>query len=186
MTENENFDKNVPILFEVENAGLALLSPWLPRLFVMLGYLNEDRRDLKDDESRIRAIFLLQYIVYGEEREYRETELVFNRLLVGLPRHVSLPKYLPLTDEEKQTAESLLTGVKANWDKMRNTSVRGFQQCFITRTGHLELQEEKCLLTVEDRSIDILLDSVPWSFRQIRFPWLKKYVQVIWHEKSKF
>lgn len=70
MTENKKFDKNVPILFEVENAGLVLLSPWLPRLFVTLGYLNEGKRDFKDDESRIRAIFLLQYLVRLEEEEY--------------------------------------------------------------------------------------------------------------------
>lgn len=186
MTENENFDKNAPMQFIVNNAGLVLLSPWLPRLFVILGYLNEDRRDLKDDESRIRAIFLLQYIVYGEEREYRETELAFNRLLVGLSQHIPIPKQLPLTSEEKQTADSMVAGIKANWPSMDGTSVRGFRQSFIARSGTLEQQEERWLLTMEEKIHDILLESIPWSFRQIRFPWLKKYVQVIWHEKHEF
>lgn len=183
MTENENLNKNEQDVYSVQNAGLCLLAPWFPRLFSMLGFLSEDRKSFRDMESQIRAIFLLQYLTCLEEKEYRETDLMLNRVLVSLPVHIPLLESLTLTDKEKQTAESLLTGVKANWDKMRNTSVRGFQQCFITRTGRLELQEEKCLLTVEDRSIDILLDSIPWSFRQIRYPWLKEYVQVVWHEK---
>lgn len=186
MTENENFDKNAPMQFIVNNAGLVLLSPWLPRLFAMLGYLNEDRRDLKDDESRIRAIFLLQYLTCSEEKEYEKTDLMFNRVLVSLPIQIPLPKSLALSDEEKRYCESLLNSVKANWSKMNGTSMKGFQQSFIFRTGHLDQQEERWLLTVDNRGYDILLDSVPWSFRQIRFPWLKKYVQVIWHEKHEF
>lgn len=183
MTENENFDKNAPMQFIVNNAGLVLLSPWLPRLFVTLGYLNEGKRDFKDDESRIRAIFLLQYLVRLEEEEYRETDLMLNRVLVSLPMHIPLPRSLTLTNEEKQTADSLLNSVKAGWSKMRNTSVRGFQDSFIYRIGQLEQQEEKWMLTVDDRGYDLLLESIPWSFRQICFPWLKKYVQVMWHEK---
>lgn len=170
------------VLF-ISNAGLCLLSPWFPRLFDMLGYLDENRRDFKDMASRIRAVFLLQYFISSEEKEYREIELAFNRLLVGLPMYIPLPKRMELTAREKQTADSLLSAVKSNWPKMNGTSTQGFQQCFIARTGHLEQQESKWLLTVDDRAFDILIESIPWGFRQIRFPWIKKCVQVIWHEK---
>ena len=177
---------DTPEFFPVGNAGLCLFSPWLVRLFGMLGYLDEERKKLKDTASRVRAVFLLQYLVYGEEREYREPELYFNRLLAGLSRHVPLPKRLPLTEEEKQTADSMVTGVKANWPQLKGTSVRGFRQSFIARNGTLERQEERWLLTVEKKTHDILLESVPWSFRQIRLPWLKKYIQVVWNEKQEF
>ncbi|WP_368165261.1 contractile injection system tape measure protein [Bacteroides cellulosilyticus] len=50
----------------------------------------------------------------------------------------------------------------------------------------MEEQDEKWLLTVDDKTHDILLDSVPWGFRQIRLPWLKKYIQVKWHDKQEF
>lgn len=170
------------VLF-ISNAGLCLLSPWLPRLFDMLGYLGENKRDFKDMASRIRTVFLLQYFISSEEKEYREIELAFNRLLVGLPMYVPLPKRMELTAREKQTADSLLSAVKSNWPKMNGTSTQGFQQCFIARTGHLEQQESKWLLTVDNRAFDILIESIPWGFRQIRFPWIKKCVQVIWHEK---
>lgn len=170
----------------VGNAGLCLLSPWFPRLFALLGYLDEEKRNFKDTASRIRAVFLLQYLANPEEKDYREPELAFNRLLVALPPHVPLPKRIELTDEEKRTADSMLEGVKANWVKMKGTSVNGFRQSFIMRDGRLEQQDEKWLLTVENRVIDILLDTVPWAFRQIRFPWLKKHIQVSWHEKQEF
>lgn len=177
---------DTPELFPVGNAGLCLLSPWLVRLFGMLGYLDEERKKLKDTASRVRAVFLLQYLVYGEEREYREPELYFNRLLAGLSRHVPLPKRLSLTEEEKQTADSMVAGVKANWPQLKGTSVGGFRQSFIARNGTLEQQEERWQLTVEKKTHDILLESVPWSFRQIRLPWLKKYIQVVWNEKQEF
>lgn len=176
----------VPEFFPVGNAGLCLLSPWLVRLFGMLGYLDEEKKKLKDTASKIRAVFLLQYLVYGEEREYRETELSFNRLLAGLSRHVPLPKRLSLTEDEKRTVDSMMAGVKANWPKLEGTSVEGFRRSFIARNGTLEQQEERWLLTVEKKTHDILLESVPWSFRQIRLPWLKKYIQVIWNEKQEF
>ncbi|WP_291528282.1 contractile injection system tape measure protein [Bacteroides sp. UBA939] len=174
----------VPEFFLVGNAGLCLFTPWFIRLFGMLGYLDEERNSLKNTTLKIRAVFLLQYVVYGEEREYRETELVFNRLLTGLSRHIPLPKYLPLTDEEKQTADSMVTSIKAYWSQMNGTSVEGFRQSFIARNGTLEQQEEQWSLSVEKKTHDILLNSVSWSFRKIRLPWLKKYIQVVWNEKQ--
>ena len=175
-----------PDILLIGNAGLCLLAAWLPRLLELLGYLNEDKKDFKDTVSKVRAVFLLQYLTCSEEKKYRETELAFNRLLVSLPMNIPLPESLVLTDKEKQTAESMLAGVKANWQAMSGTSVKGFQESFIIRTGRMEQQEEKWLLTVDNKTIDILLDTVRWGFRQIRFPWLKKYIQVIWHEKQEF
>lgn len=152
----------------------------------MLGYLNEERRNFKDTASRIRAVFLLQYLASPEERDYREPELAFNRLLVTLPAQVPLPKRIELTDEEKRTADDMLEGVKGNWVKMNGTSASGFRQSFIVRDGRLEQQDERWLLTVENRMFDILLDTIPWAFRQIRYPWLKKYIKVAWHERQEF
>ena len=170
----------------VGNAGLCLLSPWFPRLFFLLGYQDEERRNFKDTASRIRAVFLLQYLVNPEEKDYREPELAFNRLLVALPAQVPLPKRVELTDGEKEMVDKMLASIKSNWSKMDGTSVNGFRQCFIQRDGRLEQQDEKWLLTIESRAYDILLDTIPWAFRQIRFPWLKKYIQVSWHEKQRF
>lgn len=172
--------------FMISNAGLCLLAPWFPKLFELSGYLNRDKTDFKNTESRIRAVFLLQYLTYLEEKAYREPELVFNRVLVALPMHIPLPIRLELTEKERDMANSMLSGVKEHCGKMQGTSVKGFQQSFLQRTGRLEPQEKKWLLAVTDKAYDVMLDYIPWAFRQIRFPWLKKFIQVHWHEKQEF
>lgn len=178
-----------PEYIEVPNAGLCLLAIWFPRLFDMLGLLaaNADgKKDFKDIGTRIRAVFILQRLVTDEVREYEEHELAFNRILTGCPFHVPLPKTLELTQNEIQTAESMLAGVKANWDKLKNTSIKGFQRSFIERPGRLEQREDKWVLYVENRGYDILLDSLPWSYRIIRLPWLRKKINVVWRDKEEF
>ena len=131
-------------------------------------------------------MFLLQYLSCGQERDWREPELAFSRLLTALPGNVPLPKRLALSKEERQTADGMVTGVKANWPKMDGTSVEGFRRSFLLRGGTLEQEEGRWLLTVEEKAYDILLETIPWGFRQVRLPWLKKYVQVKWHEKQEF
>ena len=175
-----------PDYIPVTNAGLCLFAPWIIRLFGMLELLSEDRKDLKDMDARIRAIFILQRLVAAEQREYKESDLAFNRLLVACPFNVPIPKNLELTDKEIETVESMLAGVKANWPKMANTSVGGFQRSFIERDGQLEQQEGKWVLTVVNKAYDILLDSLPWSYKMIRLPWLKKPISVSWRDKEEF
>lgn len=178
-----------PEYIEVPNAGLCLLALWLPRLFDMLGLLEtgaDGKKDFRDTDARIRAIFVLQRLVTDEKREYKEQELAFNRILAACPFSVPLPKTLELTDTELQTVESMLAGVKSNWNKLKGTSVKGFQRSFIERPGKLEQREDKWVLYVEERSYDILLDSLPWSYRRIRLPWLKKRMDVVWRAKEEF
>lgn len=182
----ELVDAVQPDYITVTNAGLCLFAPWIIRLFGMLDLLTEDKKDLKDMDARIRAIFILQRLVTAEQREYKESDLAFNRLLVACPFNIPLPKSLELTGKEIETVESMLVGVKANWPKMANTSVGGFQRSFIERDGQLEQQEGKWVLTVENKAYDILLDSLPWSYKMIRLPWLKKPISVSWREKEEF
>lgn len=189
VSENEvaELEESVqPDYIPVANAGLCLFAPWIIRLFGMLDLLAEDRKDLKDMDARIRAIFILQRLVTAEQREYKESDLAFNRLLVACPFNIPLPKSLELTGKEIETVESMLVGVKANWPKMANTSVGGFQRSFIERDGQLEQQEGKWVLTVENKAYDILLDSLPWSYKMIRLPWLKKPISVSWRDKEEF
>lgn len=185
-TERVMEDAAQPEYIEVPNAGLCLLAVWFTRLFDMLGLLErgaDGKMDLRDTTARIRAIFILQRLVTDEKREYREQELALNRILTGCPFHIPLPRRLELTDNEIRTAESMLSGVKSNWDKMNGTSAKGFQRSFIERPGKLDQREDKWVLYVEERSYDILLDSLPWLYRTIRSPWLKKRIDIVWRDK---
>lgn len=169
----------------VDNAGLALLNVGFPRLFKLLNLLSDEKVDFKDMESRVRAIFILQHLVSLEDREYKESELVFNRILVGCPFSVSLPSRVELTKSEIETTYEILAALKNNWSKVDGTSIAGFQCSFIERSGLIEQNEDKWLLSVDNRSFDILLDSLPWSYSPIRFPWLKKPISVQWRSSDK-
>ena len=188
MENNTMIENNIyePIGMSVHNAGLVLLTPWFPRLFSMLGLLNDEKRDLKDMDARIRAIFITQYLVTFEDREYKESDLAFNRILVGCPFYEPLPPKMELTEQEIQTIESMLNGVKSNWTKMQHTSVLGFQHNFIERSGRMEQKDNKWMLTVESRAYDVLMDSIPWSYSRVQFPWSTMPIQVSWRSKQEF
>lgn len=166
----------------INNAGLVLLTPWFPRLFAMLGLLNEEGKDFKDTDARKRTVFIIQRMVTFEEQDYTMADLIFNRILVNLPLRESLPSRMQLTDDEIEAVDSMLEGVKGNWTQMTNTSVKGFQHSFVERKGVLEMQEERMQLTVEPRSYDLLLDSLPWGYKLVRFPWLEKRIYVSWRD----
>lgn len=182
----EELSMSAPDYIPVGNAGVVLLTPWFPRLFGMLGLLNEKQKDFKDMTSRVRAIYIIQRLVTFEEKEYKEKELAFNRILVNCPFSEPLPVNMELTEKEIQVVESMLNGVKENWTKVQNISIKGFQYNFIERSGRLEQKEEKWVLSVDPRPYDMLLDSVPWSYTKVRFPWLKKQIHVSWRTKEEF
>lgn len=175
-TEQYRDLKHIPI----SNAGLVILFPFLPMLFMRLNMLSQDRRDFNSNESKVRAIFILQHLMASEDREYDEKDLFLNHLLINYPFNEPLPKRMELNQDELNTIDSLLEAAKTNWEKMRNTSMRGFQEAFLRRAGFIEKTEREWVLTVEERAFDILLDSIPWSYKLVRLPWMENILKVNW------
>ncbi len=176
LPESEEEDNTKQIQF-IDNAGLVLLSPFLPRLFTMME-LTENGK-FKNREAQIKAIFLTQYAVFGNG-EFPEYNLQLNKLLTNFKTGIPIPKKSVLTDEDKNTVDGMLEGVLQNWGRLTNTTVAGLQEGFLRREGRLEEQEDTYLLTVESKAYDMLLDHVPWNFRTIKFSWMQKAIQVKW------
>lgn len=164
-------------LFDLHGAGIVLLSPFLPRLFNMLELVVTNR--FTNHESALRAVFLLQYLVTGKA-EAEEHELPLMKLLAGLPIATAVPVAIEPTDVEIATIASLLNGALGHWEKMQHTTPTGFREAFLCRYGKLEETQETYELTVEAQTYDILLDSIPWQFRNIRYPWMTKPMVVHW------
>lgn len=177
--ENSNAENQGVV---VENAGLCLLFLWLQRAFKMLDYTNDSATCFKDEESQIRAVFLAQYIVNGEEKEYKDTGMEFVKLLVGLPTDAPIPQRVALTDKEKQLADNLLEAMKSNWPRMQHTSTLALRASFIARKGSLEKKEEQWTLTVEEKPYDLLLCDLPWSYRMMMSQWMKIPIYVNWRK----
>lgn len=175
--------KNENAFVEVENAGILLLTPFYPRLFMGAGYLSDTRREFKSEDMQVRAVFLLQYLVYGEEREWPETELYLNKVLVGMEAgHRPLPRKVGLEDAEKEWADKLLDAAGQMWDKLRHTSRQSLQTAFLQRKGLLAHDENgrKWDVRVEEKPYDVLMDSLPWNFRLCRLPWMEERMEVKW------
>ncbi|MHA3787024.1 contractile injection system tape measure protein [Flavobacterium hauense] len=176
-SKKEELPKEEKLSTFVSNAGLVLLWPYLPRLFDMLS-LTADNKFI-DNEARIRAIFVMQYAVFGMT-EFAEHELELNKLLTSLEADTAIPLSIELTDNEKDIINGLLNAVIQNWSKLSNTSIDGLRGNFLIRNGKLEEHEDFYQLIVEERAYDILLGSLPWSISTVKFSWMEKGINVKW------
>ena len=162
----------------IANAGLVLVWPFLTVLFERLGYVAE--RQFQGIEQMTRAAYLLQFLATGEEQP-PEHLLALNKLLCGVGRTLPLVRELPLTADEKATGESLLGAVIARWgDVLKNTSLAGLRETFLQRPGKLVWGNDRVTLTVETKTVDILLDQRPWSIALIKLPWMALPLYVSW------
>ena len=162
----------------ISNAGICLLAPWLPSFFKEVGLLIEN--NFIDRWKQQHAIYLLHYLVTYEDDPTEEL-LIFSKLLCGWPLQMPVINSYKITEQEKNECEDLLRSVIENWKALKNTSIEGLQGSFLQRSGKLIEQEEQFVLQLEQQSIDLLLEYVPWTFRYTRLPWMKKAVEIEWY-----
>lgn len=168
---------------DVQNGGMVLISVYFPMMFARLNLLTDDRKDFKDMDGRIRAVFLLQYVVYGEQREWTEAELYLNKLMVGMEySNQPLPRVLNLEQGDMELVEQLMKAVCQNWDKMKNTSIRGFREAFLQRRAQVKWDEsaQRWQVAVEVKAYDVLIDSMPWGYKMCKQPWHKQMIEIKW------
>ncbi len=168
----------IPIKTEyVINSGVVLLHPFLEMYFDELLLLKE--RDFINLDARKKAVLLLHYLSTGET-EMAEYDLLLQKIICGLPLEETLPNNMELTEEESEESEKLLQSVINHWAPLKNTSSEGLRSTFLQREGKVEKKENGWLLTVESKTVDILLDKLPWGFSTLRLPWMKDMISVDW------
>ena len=163
--------------FQLNNAGIVLLNPFLPTLFSRLGLLENGH--FFDDNTRIKAVYLMCYSVHGIVSP-PDDNLILLKAFVGIDLSVSLYPVPEIADNEKETVDIILNSMIKHWTRLGNTSIEGLRASFLQREGKLEEKEEYYVLNVDNKSYDMLLDSIPWSFSIIRFPWMAKPIRVNW------
>lgn len=166
----------------VANAGLVLLHPFLPQLFRLLGLLSTDG----DGAARIRgtddatcAVHLLEYLATGNY-DTPEPALALNKLLCGLELDTPVARGWVPQAEQLEQCHQLLAAVKGNWSSIGNTSVAGLRETFLQRDGRLERRDGKWTLTVSRKTVDVLVDQIPWGFAVIFHPWMPRELAVTW------
>ena len=167
----------------VKNAGLVLLGPYFTMLCRRMEILD-DRMSFKSMDDRIRFIFALQYLAYGEQRKWSEEELYLNKIYVGINSiDVALPRTYQLSNEDITLLDTMFDAIHRNWDKLRNTSSRALRESFIQRQGIVEKDEKDeriWKVKIEQRAYDVLLDSLPWAYKMQPSRWTKEIIMVEW------
>ncbi|HEX7315695.1 MAG TPA: contractile injection system tape measure protein [Pyrinomonadaceae bacterium] len=166
----------------IANAGLVLTGPFLPAFFQSLDLLGQDERGaprLRDRWCASRAVHLLQYLVDGRT-DTPEPLLVLNKILCGLSTSTPVEREIDRTADERVACERLLTSVIANWKIIERTSIAGLQETFLRREGRLEHSDSGWRLTVQRKTLDVLVDQIPWSVSVIYQRWMPRPLYVTW------
>ncbi len=174
--ENDTEINAEPIF--INNAGLCLLAPYLGMLFKAIDLCDDNQFINKSTQQH--AIYLLHYLATGQT-DAPEEQLVFAKLLCGWPLQMPSINARSITDNEIKECTELLVSVIGHWAALKNTSPDGLREAFLQRSGKLMTDDDgNFTVHIEQKSIDILLDSIPWTFRMLKLPWMKKLIQVEW------
>jgi len=159
----------------IDNAGLVLLHPFLPRFFEALRISKEE--EILQPE---RSLSLLYYLTTGQTK-IPEYELVLPKILCEFPLLMPVPSDFKITENEINEASALLEAVIKHWEVLRNTTPDGLRGTFLLRPGKLSQKEDgDWLLQVESRTFDVLLEHLPWGISMIKLPWMKNMLWVEW------
>lgn len=161
----------------IDNAGLVLLYPYLKSLFERTGVTKDHEFDGLPGTNK--GLFLLHYLVRKDEPAL-ESKMLLNKVLCGLPEDYPSDPGDVLTEKDTHEAEEVLKSLIRAWKVLKNTSPDGFREAFLQRDGILEFQQDHWKLIIERKSIDMLLESLPYALGMIRLPWMKQHLIVEW------
>src|SRR5690606_37045459 len=106
--------------------------------------------------------------------------LPLNKILCGLtPEHFVDVTNVP-SATVKQEALAMLEAVVGHWKALKNTRVDGLRETFLRRTGNLQRNADGWTLQVEAKSLDILLNRLPWGISVVKLPWNRGLLNVSW------
>ena len=160
-----------------DHAGLVLVHPFLNSLFAKIKRVKDG--DFINERARHQAILLLHYMATGKQQA-QECQLVIPKLLCGVPLSQPVPGKLSLSKKCLQEVELLLEVIIGRWEALKNTTAAGLQEEFLQRPGKLTPGKEFNKLQVEAKTLDILLDRLPWNISLIKLPWMDKMLHVEW------
>jgi hypothetical protein len=183
----ERFSNRTPSMSDtqqifVDDAGLVLAAPFLPRFFDMLGLLaarEEGTQSFRSDEAARRAVHLLRFVVDGISPVTGKL-LTLERVLCGVSPDAPIGAEVVVSDQEREICETMLKAIIANWPIISHTSIAGLRETFLQREGRLEPGGERQTLHVQRKTVDVLVDQIPWSFSVILHHWMPRPLYVTW------
>ncbi|ASU33911.1 contractile injection system tape measure protein [Mucilaginibacter xinganensis] len=172
------YDAEDPVKkYSVKYAGIVLLAPFLKAFFDELNLLEDGT--WKNMDCTFKGVHLLKFLSNGHQ-QVPEYSLVFEKILCGLPVDFPVPLNVLLDDRETGEAESLLKAVIQHWSALKNTSIDGLRETFLKRDGLLTQKDTGWRVQIERKTLDVLLDGIPWGFSTLSLTWNNYLVSVEW------
>jgi hypothetical protein len=100
--------------------------------------------------------------------------------MCGLATAVPVDAGIELAEREREAAEQLLRSMIANWQTIAQSSIAALRETFLQREGRLESRDDCWKLHVQRKTLDVLVDQIPWCFSVIRLPWMRLPLYVTW------
>ena len=161
----------------IRNSGLVILWPYLESYLKILKLVETDR--FISSRHQLQAVHELEFLARGRG-EYREYDLVLNKVLCGFPLTAPVDTGLKAEPIDPAEAGKLLPAVIRNWKIIADTSVKGFRNSFLMRDGRLTPQENNWTLIIDRKGYDVLLEKLPYSIHVVKLPWMEKPIYVEW------
>jgi hypothetical protein len=158
----------------IGNAGLVIVSPFLPTFFKKLKLADEDK--ILNEEL---AVNLVAHLATGAEY-HAEFELVFPKILCGIEPTTPISTMVAFTEKQKNEAKELLLSAIEYWNVLRDTSPTGLRESFLQRDGKLSFKDKEWILEVEPKPFDMLLQNLPWNISMIKLPWMERILKTEW------
>ncbi len=161
----------------LQHAGIILLHPFLAQFFGNTGLVKNGK--FRDAEAKTAAVHLLNYLVTGE-CGMPEYALLLPKVLCGIPLEMPVPAEVDLEEDWLNEADHLLEAVVEQWEALGSVSAGSLREGFLERPGKLTHTGNGWLLQVEQQTLDVLLDRLPWGLSVIKLPWMKEMMKVEW------
>ncbi len=68
----------------------------------------------------------------------------------------------------------------ANWTPLGSSTAEAISETFFIRQGRLDRDGPNWKLFVQRKTVDVLVDQVPWGFGVIYHEWMPSPLQVNW------
>lgn len=162
----------------VRNAGLVILSPYIPSFFKTLGLVQENK--FVSSEAQQRAAYLLHYLSTGSESSFEEHDMLLSKTLCGINLLTPLTLQFALREQEKEECQALLQAVVTHWTALKSTSPESMRDAFFIREGILESHANGWNLKIERTTLDVLVDKLPWGISIVKMPWSTELIFVNW------
>jgi len=175
--ESEQISDSNDYEFIVKNAGLALLHPFLKQFFRNLGFLSPENKILETYHSE--ALGVLHYLANKQENP-EEHELICEKFLCDIPFKQAISPIKRLSKKQKTACADLLDSVLSHWTALKTKNIDVLRNEFLAREGKITMHTEKEKLFIQRKTIDIMLDKLPWSLSFMKFPWKKNMVILEW------